>query len=529
MHRQRAEAQADRHGYALAEDHRLAGRQGRHEGEQVGGGVRHRRPQQGLIPVVGHAHGEERPALGDDGRVDFGRALRDESERHAVFASLAGDAAERSASRVEAGRCVGRGVAVRLFADEEDRHGALAPKAEVEGKAAEHADHGIHGLGRQARHLHDVDRLAVRIQPEQGGQDLAHRVAADVGVLEHEGVVRIVADGLDPRHQPVIVHASTAVLQPAHALVDLCHEILDRVGDGRVDAVGGAAGDLALAPQVSIHALVLRIHRLRDRDHVCEDLDFLGDGGPAAIDHIRQLFEVEQPERQLDGAGVDDVGTRAETASVFVVAVEQEHAEVRTLRHDRVEDDRHAARLAHAGGAEEREMLAHQPVDVDAGGKGLVLVQGAHGCETGLVGGVDEPEVGRVQWNRLVADRRIFGDAALESAGAVAALANLAHEIHRHRGQEALGSGPGGKFGRSLGHHGDDEGASGLDADEAADRGGEPGSGGIGSDDAEPRLCARDGDHLAERRVQCGFVDQAGMEVMRHRFGRRRRRSLPSE
>ena len=130
--------------------------------------------------------------------------------------------------------------------------------------------------------------------------------------------------------------------------------------------------------------------------------------------------------------------------------------------------------------------------------------------------------------NRLVADSRIFGDAALETAGAVAARADLAHEVHRHRGREALGSGPGGKFGRRLGHHGDDERASGPDADEAADRGGEPGTGGIGSDDAEPRLCARDGDHLAERRVQSGFVDQAGIEVMGHRFGRRRRRSLPS-
>ena len=43
-------------------------------------------------------------------------------------------------------------------------------------------------------------------QPEQLAQDLRHGVAADIGVLEHEGVARVVADGLDARDEPVIGH-----------------------------------------------------------------------------------------------------------------------------------------------------------------------------------------------------------------------------------------------------------------------------------------------------------------------------------
>ena len=56
---------------------RLAGAERGHEGEQVGGRVGDRRAQQGLVAVVRHAHGEQRAALRQDGRIEFRRTLRD--------------------------------------------------------------------------------------------------------------------------------------------------------------------------------------------------------------------------------------------------------------------------------------------------------------------------------------------------------------------------------------------------------------------------------------------------------------------
>ena len=74
---------------------------------QIGRRVGHRRAQQRLVAVVGHAHREQRAALGDDGGIELGGPLRDEAEAHAVFAPLLGDAQQRAAGRREADRAIG--------------------------------------------------------------------------------------------------------------------------------------------------------------------------------------------------------------------------------------------------------------------------------------------------------------------------------------------------------------------------------------------------------------------------------------
>ena len=220
LRRQFGEGQPRRQRHADAERQRLARAERGHEGEQVGGGVRYGRAQQRLVAVVGHAHREQRAALGDDRRIELGRTLRDEAEIDAVLAALLGDAGDRAPRRTEAGGAVGGGVAVGLFANEQQRRGAVAPQAEIEGHAAEHRHHRVDHLGRETGELHDRHRLAVGRQPEQLADRFRHRVAADIGVLEHEGVARVVADRLDARHQLVVVHARRAVLELAHALVD---------------------------------------------------------------------------------------------------------------------------------------------------------------------------------------------------------------------------------------------------------------------------------------------------------------------
>jgi len=123
--------------------------------------------------------------------------LGDETEADAVFASFLGDAQQRAAGRRKTDAPVDRRVAVRLLADEKHRHRPVAPQAEVEGEAAEQTDDGVDDLHRQSGELQYGQRLTVRLEAEQIGEDLAHRVAADVGVLEHEGVARVVAQPVD--------------------------------------------------------------------------------------------------------------------------------------------------------------------------------------------------------------------------------------------------------------------------------------------------------------------------------------------
>ena len=241
VRRQRLEAQAGRQREALAESHHFAGAERGDEGDEIGRRVGDRRAQQRLVAVVDHAHREQRAALGNDGRIELGRPLGDEAEADAVLAPFLGDAQQGAAGRREADGAVGGRVAVRLFADEQHRHRPVAPQAEVEGEAAEQADDRVDDLDRQAGELQHGQRLAVRLEAEQIGEDLAHRVAADIGVLEHERVTRVVAQPVDAGEQVMVAHARGAVLELAHALVDQRDEVLHRVGNRRVDGEAGVA------------------------------------------------------------------------------------------------------------------------------------------------------------------------------------------------------------------------------------------------------------------------------------------------
>src|SRR5256885_4248396 len=53
---------------------------------------------------------KQRAALGQDGRIDLGGALRHQAQEHAVLAAFLGDARQRALGRPEAGVLVGRRV-----------------------------------------------------------------------------------------------------------------------------------------------------------------------------------------------------------------------------------------------------------------------------------------------------------------------------------------------------------------------------------------------------------------------------------
>ncbi len=197
MRRHFLEAQPGRKRHAFAEGQDFAGTERGNERQQVCRGIGDRRTQQCLVAFVGQPHRKQGIALGNDGGIEFGGTLGDEAEIYAVFAAFLGDARDRLARRSKTDAAIGRGVAMGLFADEQHRRNAVAPQAEIERHAAQHGDHGVDDFGGEAGKLHDGHRPAIGRQPEQITDHFRHGVAADIGVIEHERIARIVAHGFD--------------------------------------------------------------------------------------------------------------------------------------------------------------------------------------------------------------------------------------------------------------------------------------------------------------------------------------------
>src|SRR3546814_9208347 len=74
-----------------------------------------------LVAIVVQAHRDDRAALRQHALGQIRRALGDQPQRDAVFAAFLGDPAEDAADRGFLGIGAARDVAVRLFADEQDR------------------------------------------------------------------------------------------------------------------------------------------------------------------------------------------------------------------------------------------------------------------------------------------------------------------------------------------------------------------------------------------------------------------------
>src|SRR4029078_10135284 len=112
----------------------------------------------------------------------------------------------------------------------------------------------------------------------------------------------------------------------------------------------------ALEPD-PVGVLVLGIDALRHRNDFGENIKFLGNAGTAAEQHVDDLFEVEQPERQFQVARVEHQRAVAEAAAILVLDVEQEYPQVGPSPENFVQQQRDAGRFTDAGGAKDREML----------------------------------------------------------------------------------------------------------------------------------------------------------------------------
>jgi hypothetical protein len=266
------------------------------------------------------------------------------------------------------------------------------------------------------------------------------------------------------RNQLVIDDARRAVLEFAHAFVDQRNKIDQAIGYRRVDGIADRLRVDAFQSK-PIGILVLGIDSLRHRDHFRENVEFFGHAGPAAEQHIDDLLEIEQPERQLQIARIENQRAFAEAAAIFVMHVEQENPQVRPCLEDFVQQQRYAGRFADAGRAEHGEMLREHLFDIDIGEDGRVLLQGADIDLVRSARGIDRSQLLAGNQFDIVADGRIIGDAALEF-GAIRYAENLAEQIDRGAGDVDVG-------GRQIlagyfGDHGDDGGIRAADADKPA-------------------------------------------------------------
>ena len=388
----------------------------------------------------------------------------------AIFAAFLGDARKRPPRRRETGGVIGGGETVRLLADDEKRRAAIAPEAELEGQPEDDADHGIDHLARKFRELQDGHALAVGVDREQLPEHGRHRVAADIGVLKHEAVARVVADGFDPRHQPVVDHAGGAVFQLAHAVVDQRHEIVDHVGRRRIDGEARALARIAASERHALDAaLDVGIARLGQRNDLGQDVELLHHRRTAAIDRVGEFLEIEQPEGQLERRGIDDGRMRAEARAIFVVNVEQQHTDVGLGGHQLVEDDGRSGGLADAGGAEHGEMFRDQPVGIDQRRDAALLLHVADLHRPALEGGIDQLQMLAAEQFDGVADRRIFAHAAIEAKHPARPVADLAHQVDMGDRVAARRRGTARRRGNLADHA--DRGALGmLERDEFADR-----------------------------------------------------------
>jgi hypothetical protein len=212
----------------------------------------------------------------------------------------------------------------------------------------------------------------------------------------------------------------------------------------------------------------LGVHALGERDRLGEDRDLLVDTGPGPEDDVDQLFEIEQPERQLQIARIEDLGMVAEAASVFVVAIEQKDAEFRSRVHDLLQDQCDAARLADAGGTQDRKVLGEHFVDGDIGTDGRVLVQCPDVDRIGAGDVIDEAQLAARHQSRGVANRRVVCHPTLEPGLTGVGIEDLAKQVEPRAGVVTLLATRGRHLDRHLGNHADEKRLTAPDAEELA-------------------------------------------------------------
>src|SRR5690606_29454735 len=127
------------------------------------------------------------------------------------------------------------------------------------------------------------------------------------------------------------------------------------------------------------------------------------------------FLEVHQPVRHLQVRDVEDLPGVAERGGIFAVRIDHHDVALRRGLADAVEDQGGAGRLASAGRAEQREVLAEHRIDVEAGADIAGGIDGPDLDRGAAVGSVDLLQIGGGRGEDQRAGDRVAGDAAAEA------------------------------------------------------------------------------------------------------------------
>ena len=137
------ERHADRHGNAFTADDAFAIAQRRNGIEEPARAFRHGGLHESLVAIVVKAHRNDRTALRKHAFGKVGRALGNQPQRNPVFAAFLGNPRQDPTNRRTIGVLLARHIAVRFFANEQDRPGLLIARPDriVERQARQNGDH----------------------------------------------------------------------------------------------------------------------------------------------------------------------------------------------------------------------------------------------------------------------------------------------------------------------------------------------------------------------------------------------------
>jgi hypothetical protein len=149
------------------------------------------------------------------------------------------------------------------------------------------------------------------------------------------------------------------------------------------------------------------------------------------------FLEVHQPVGHLEVRHVEQLPALAESRHIFAMGVD--HHDMAFGRHvaDAMEDQRGGGRLAGAGRAEQREMLAQQRIDIEPGADVARREDGAHGHVVAPVTRIDLAQVGAGGRIGERAGHRIAGHTAPKARDTPGFRVFLALAQKVHLGQRA--------------------------------------------------------------------------------------------
>jgi hypothetical protein len=246
---------------------------------------------------------------------------------------------------------------VRLLAYHQERKAAVSPHPEVERHPAQDGNHRVDDFRGEPCHLNDGDRLSAGRNSEQRLQQVGHRVF-DRPAGKHELVAGVLRHRLDARLEAAEFWAVVLSVQLSELLVDGRKHVGHPVGNRGIHRV---AAIVAFAAQERTGAfLPLPVAGLGEGNEVGKRIDLLLDARPPPIDHVGDLLEVEEPERQVQIAWADNGGLVGEGLMVLVVRVDQKNADGSVRLQELAQKQRNGAGLSATGRAEDSKMLLQE-------------------------------------------------------------------------------------------------------------------------------------------------------------------------